>query len=80
MLKYTLKKLQTSLLGGNCGQNVNQSKLLKLNVVLEIIKVNRNILTQVKGSLLEIMFSGSCENQFLRDENGMIFLDVNPYF
>ena len=77
--KQDVTKLQARLLEKNGGMNVNEAEILKLNVGGEIIKVNRNVLTQVKGSRLEIMFSGRWENQLLRDENGMIFLDIDPY-
>ena len=63
----------------NDGIQVNETKILKLNVGGDMFNVTRNILTQVKGSILEIMFSGRWGNIFLRDENGLIFIDSNPY-
>uniref|UniRef100_A0A6U3TM16 TLDc domain-containing protein n=1 Tax=Ditylum brightwellii TaxID=49249 RepID=A0A6U3TM16_9STRA len=57
--------------------NVDENDLLQINVSGKIISVARGVLTQVKGSMLEAMFSGRWENQLMQHEDGFIFLDVN---
>eukprot|EP00957_Ditylum_brightwellii_P121109 9237224-Ditylum_brightwellii.AAC.1 len=61
----------------NGDMNINEDDMLKLNLGGKIITVERDILTQIKGSMLEAMFSGRWEKQLQRDGDGCIFLDVN---
>jgi len=58
---------------------VKESDVLDLNVGGEKISVKRSTLTQIKGSLLESMFSGRWETSLERDKDGNIFLEFNPY-
>ena len=43
-----------------------------------IMFVTRNTLTQIKGTRLEALFSGRWDKRLQRDEDGRVFLDVNP--
>ena len=40
----------------------------------------RGTLTLVKGSRLEALFSGRWESKLLRDDEGSVFLDLDPVF
>ena len=43
-----------------------------------MISITRYNLTHIKGTILEDIFSGRWGKRFPRDENGRVFLDVNP--
>lgn len=77
--KKDLQTQQKLLTQKNGGDHVQKSDILHLNVGGEMITARRKTLTQIKGSLLETLFSGRWENCLQRDDNGYIFLDVNPY-
>jgi hypothetical protein len=62
----------------NGGVSVSDSDILDINAGGEIIRVSRGTLTQIKGTVLDAIFSGRWEKMLLRDGNGNIFLDVNP--
>jgi hypothetical protein len=61
----------------NGGFLVKDDDILKINAGGTIFTVRRETLTQVKGSRLEVLFSGRWENRLLRDEDGNIFIDVD---
>ena len=73
-----LQSEKKKLVEANGGSNVNENDILDINAGGEIIRVSRGTLTQLKGSILEALFSGRWENQLARDAKGRIFLDVNP--
>jgi len=73
-----LKAKMMTLKEENGGSGVKDSDVLDINAGGLVIQVVRGTLTQKKGSVLAAMFSGRWENQLQRDQNGRIFLDVNP--
>jgi len=73
-----LKRQQDEMNINNGGANVDSSDILDISAGGKIITVTRGTLTQLEGTPLAALFSGRWENQFLRDTNGRIFLDVNP--
>lgn len=77
--KESLKQREKYLTERNGGTNVRQSDKVKLNIGGEVLHVRRDVLTQIKTSRLEALFSGRWENRLLRDNNDRIFLDLNPY-
>jgi hypothetical protein len=62
----------------NGGVSVSDSDILDINAGGEIIRVSRGTLTQMKGTVLEAIFSGRWEKILQRDGHGNVFLDVNP--
>ena len=52
--------------------------IMKLNVGGTKMYVSRETLTSVKDSRLYFLFNGKIDNTLLRDQDGCIFLDVNP--
>jgi len=60
------------------GEHSKPSDIICLNVRGTELFARRDTLTVVKGSRLEVLFSGRWENQLLRDESGRIFMDVDP--
>ena len=70
------EKLKTSTLHGDI--HVSNDDLVQINVGGTIITVKRSILTWVKGSRMEVLFSGRYCKVIQRDVHGRIFLDVNP--
>jgi hypothetical protein len=62
----------------NEGVSVSDSDILDINAGGEIIRVLRGTLTQMKGTVLEAIFSGRWEKELQRDGHGNVFLDVNP--
>ena len=73
------KKKHNCTLHGNV--NVSNDDLVEINVgsAGTIITVKRSILTFVKGSRMEVLFSGRWDKVPKRDGNGRILLpDINP--
>jgi hypothetical protein len=62
----------------NGGYLVSSNDIITINIGGTILSVRREILTLIKGSRLEVLFSGRWENKLLRDEDGNVFLDVDP--
>mmetsp|Transcript_3001 Transcript_3001/g.3364 ORF Transcript_3001/g.3364 Transcript_3001/m.3364 type:complete len:316 (-) Transcript_3001:59-1006(-) len=59
----------------------NPNDIIELNIGGTHMTTTRLTLCQIKGSLLEIMFSGRWEDNLILDKEGRIFLDVDPdYF
>jgi uncharacterized protein (UPF0335 family) len=73
-----LEAEKNALCQENGGVSVSDSDILDINAGGEIIRVSRGTLTQIKGTVLEAIFSGRWEKMLLRDGNGDTFLDVNP--
>jgi K+ channel tetramerisation domain./TLD. len=69
---------QEALLRKHGGGNVKPSDIIVLNVRGEEMFARRDTLTLIQDSRLEALFSGRWENQLLRDEQGRVFMDVDP--
>mmetsp|Transcript_57057 Transcript_57057/g.105488 ORF Transcript_57057/g.105488 Transcript_57057/m.105488 type:complete len:237 (+) Transcript_57057:120-830(+) len=52
--------------------------VLTLNVGGELFTVKRETLCVCKGSYMTVLFSGQYDGNFLRDEQGHVFLDFDP--
>uniref|UniRef100_A0A7S1BY61 TLDc domain-containing protein n=1 Tax=Corethron hystrix TaxID=216773 RepID=A0A7S1BY61_9STRA len=79
-LKRDMADLQTRqdrLLEKNGGGNVHHDDLVEINVGGEIVTTQRKILTRMKGTRLEAIFSGGWEKHLQRDREGRVFLDLN---
>ncbi|CAB4022801.1 SH3KBP1-binding 1, partial [Paramuricea clavata] len=59
---------------------VSDDDIILLNVGGQKFTSTRSTLCQVEGSLLATMFSGRWEDGLKRDEDGAVFLDVNPQY
>ena len=75
--KYLLER-QNEILRKNGGSEVQKTDMIKLNIGGTKMYASRDTLTTVKGSRLDALFSGRWENKLLRDEEGRIFLDLDP--
>jgi hypothetical protein len=64
----------------NGESQVRPSDIIKLNVGGKKMRVIRETLTLVKGSRLEVLFSGRWESKLLRDDEGYVFLDLDPLY
>jgi hypothetical protein len=73
-----LKAEKEALRQENDGVSVSDSDVLDINAGGEIFRVTRGTLTQMKGTVLEAIFSGRWEKVLQRDGHGNVFLDVNP--
>ena len=62
----------------NGGYLINDNDIIKINVGGTFLSVRRETLSSIKGSRLEALFSGRWENRLLRDEDGNVFMDLNP--
>ena len=60
------------------GKFTKHSDIIRLNVRSTEIFARRDTLTVVKSSRLEALLSGRWENQLLRDDQGRVFMDVDP--
>ena len=58
--------------------NVRASDIIKMSICGCVLFARRDTLTCVKGSRLEALYSGSWDNQLLKDENGRVFMDFDP--
>lgn len=52
--------------------------IIEINAGGKIIAARRGTLCQLSGTRLETLFSGRWDDKLSRDDNGRIFLDVNP--
>jgi len=52
--------------------------LVEVNAGGKIMVAKRSTLTQMKGTMLEALFSGRWDQKLSRDSHGRIFLDVDP--
>ncbi|CAB4045756.1 SH3KBP1-binding 1 [Paramuricea clavata] len=59
---------------------VSDDDIIHLNVGGQKLTSTRSTLCQVEGSLLATMFSGRWEDGLKRDEDGVVFFDVNPQY
>ena len=73
-----LKEVQDALAVKNKVHDVDGSEITDINAGGRIIYVTQDTLTQIKGVGLEVLFSGSCKKRLPRDNDGRVFLDVNP--
>ena len=71
---------QTDLMNINGGSNIQASDVIHLNVGGTKMHILRETLTLIKGSRLEVLFSGRWESKLLRDEEGCVFFDVDPLY
>eukprot|EP00979_Chaetoceros_neogracilis_P003672 scaffold652_cov188-Chaetoceros_neogracile.AAC.18 len=69
---------QETLAHQNGGADIQLSDIIRLNVRGTEMFARRDTLTVVKSSRLEALFSGRWENQLLRDDQGRVFMDVDP--
>ena len=74
----TLTKRQKKGLEQNSGDDVKLSSTINLNVGGKKMTVSRSLLTCLKSSCLEVLLNGRFENKILRDDEGHIFLDIDP--
>ena len=72
-----LREDQDALAAENGGLDADGSEILDINAGGIIISVTRDTLTQIKGTRLEVLFSGRWDKRLPRDGNGRIFLDIN---
>ncbi|KAL7550579.1 hypothetical protein ACHAWF_013797 [Thalassiosira exigua] len=63
----------------NVNLDVTDDDIVEVNAGGKIIAARRATLTQVKGTFLDALFSGRWDKKLQRDQNGRIFLDINPY-
>jgi hypothetical protein len=69
---------QEALAHKHGGADIKLSDIIRLNVRGTKLFARRDTLTVVKSSRLEALFSGRWENQLLRDDQGRVFMDVDP--
>eukprot|EP00979_Chaetoceros_neogracilis_P003668 scaffold652_cov188-Chaetoceros_neogracile.AAC.14 len=69
---------QEALANKHGGADVELSDIIHLNVRGTELFARRDTLTAVKSSRLEALFNGRWENQLLRDDQGRVFMDVDP--
>ena len=60
--------------------NVEGLEILDINAGGIIIYVTRDTLTYIKGTRLEVIFSGWWDKHLSRDGDGRVFLDINPKY
>eukprot|EP01083_Nonionella_stella_P166507 556890_1 len=75
-----LLKRQHDLTLQHGGSHAQPSDIIKLNIGGKKMRVLRETLTLVKGSRLEVLFSGRWESKLLRDDEGCVFLDLDPCY
>jgi len=57
---------------------ISESELVYLNVGGRIITIKRGALRLVEDSVLDLMFSGRCDDRIQLDPEGLVFLDFDP--
>jgi hypothetical protein len=57
-----------------------ETTVKKLNVGGKIYRFDRSFAEKLQGSLLGYMLSGDYDKLFARDKNGVIFLDLDPFW
>ena len=62
------------------GSSIKGTDNIHLNVGGTEMYVLRDTLTQIKGSRLEVLFSGRWEDKLLRDEKGRVFMDLDARY
>ena len=75
-----LLKRQSDLTKEHGGSDISGSDMIMLNVGGTKMCVLRETLTLVKGSRLEVLFSGRWESKLLRDGEGNVFFDVDSRY
>ena len=76
MDKLNKKKHEIAQKYGNI--DAEGDDIVEINAGGKIIAAKRATLTQLEGTRLELLLSGRWEKKLQRDNNGRIFLDVNP--
>ncbi len=71
---------KSHLLNKNGGSSIQASDIIHLNVGGTKIRILRETLTLIKGSRLEVLFSGRWENKLLRDDDGCVFMDLDAFY
>jgi len=74
-----LLQRQNDIIQSNGDSNIQDTDMIELNVGGTKMRVLRNTLTLIKGSRLDILFSGRWESKLLRDEDERAFMDVDPH-
>ncbi|KAL7524769.1 hypothetical protein ACHAWF_001078, partial [Thalassiosira exigua] len=69
------RKLETAQANGN--EHAADDDLVEINAGGKVITAKRCTLTQLKGTMLQSLFSGRWDKRLQRDSRGRIFLDVN---
>lgn len=72
------EKVAMAVLGAVNDRPPGAGDVLKLNVGGRIFATRRCTLTQIEGSVLEGMFSGRWDRSFDMDDEGRVFLDLDP--
>jgi len=70
------KQLETAEVNGDV--EADDDDLIEVNAGGKIISAKRSTLTQLEGTRLEALFSGRWDKKLQRDDDGRIFLDINP--
>ncbi|KAL3808765.1 hypothetical protein ACHAXA_001341 [Cyclostephanos tholiformis] len=76
MNRLIQRKKEISEINGNL--DAADDDLVEVNAGGEIVVAKRSTLTQIHDTKFKAIFSGSWDKQLLRDNQGRIFLDVNP--
>ena len=74
----SLFQRRRDLVSRHGGANISDSDQIHLNVGGTRMYALRETLVLIKGSRLEVLFSGRWEDKQLRDEEDCVFLDVDP--
>lgn len=74
----SLLQRQHDLVKRHGGVDISDSDQIHLNVGGTKMYALRETLALIKGSRLEALFSGRWEDKLLRDEEGRVFLDIDP--
>ena len=74
--KLNEEKHEIAKANGNI--DVADDNIVEINAGGKIIAAKRGTLTQLKGTRLESLFSGRWDKKLQRDNDGRIFLDVDP--
>ena len=73
-----LREDQDTFATDNGVLDVDGSEILDINAGGVMMSVTQDILTQIKGSRLEALFSGRWDKHLPRDGGGRVFLDITP--
>ena len=73
-----LDEKKSAIAGKHGNPNASENDLIEINAGGKIIAAKRGTLCQIKGSRLEVLFSGRWDKELQKDDSGKIFLVVNP--
>ena len=74
----TLNSKKHEIAKANGNIDIADDDIVEINAGGKIIAAKRGTLTQLKGTRLESLFSGRWDKKLQRDNDGRIFLDVDP--